>query len=137
MRSVIVLSVCGVLVSGAAWPVAAASLDGTRLVAADERKDADDTSRNVRDRDGRNPTPMDQGGTEADRTITQEIRKAVIDRNELSTNARNVKIITIDGVVTLRGPVKDDSEKTTIAAIARKASGVKRVDDQLEVERNP
>jgi osmotically-inducible protein OsmY len=48
-----------------------------------------------------------------------------------------VKIITIDGVVTLRGPVKNENEKTTVASIARKASGVKRVDDQIEVERNP
>ena len=39
--------------------------------------------------------------------------------------------------MTLRGPVKSATEKTTVAGIARKATGVKRVDDQLEVERNP
>jgi osmotically-inducible protein OsmY len=123
-----------------------ALLAGVRAVPAAERtsdapavgaKDADDTAKNVRDRGERTLTPMDQGGSEADRTITQEIRKQVTDRDELSTNAKNVKIITIDGVVTLRGPVKNENEKTTVASIARKASGVKRVDDQIEVERNP
>jgi osmotically-inducible protein OsmY len=61
----------------------------------------------------------------------------VVDNDELSTNAKNIKIITVDGVVTLRGPVKNDAEKTTVSSIAHKASGVKRVDNQLEVERNP
>ncbi len=108
-----------------------------RSIAADERKDADDTARNVRDRDDRTLTPMDQGDSAQDRTITQEIRKAVTDRDELSTNAKNIKIITVDGVVTLRGPVKNEQEKTTIVSIAKKALGAKRVEDQIEVERNP
>jgi len=48
-----------------------------------------------------------------------------------------VKIITRDGHVTLRGPVKNSAEKTTIANVAAKTSGVKGVNNQLEVERNP
>jgi osmotically-inducible protein OsmY len=80
---------------------------------------------------------MDQGGSEGDRTITAEIRKQITDNDQLSTNAKNVKVITQDGVVTLRGPVKNAQEKTTVAGIARKAAGVKRVDDQIEVEHNP
>jgi osmotically-inducible protein OsmY len=127
----LVLGLCGTLLAGGAMCASAAEH------AADQRKDADDTGRNVRDRDDRTLTPMDQGTTEGDRTITQQIRKEVTDRDELSTNAKNVKIITVDGVVTLRGPVKSQGEKTTIASIARKAAGVKRVDDQTEVERNP
>ncbi len=51
-------------------------------------------------------------------------------------NAKNVKIITQDGVVTLRGPVKSAEEKAMIASVAQKTGGVKRVDNQLEVERN-
>jgi osmotically-inducible protein OsmY len=47
-----------------------------------------------------------------------------------------VKIITVDGAVTLRGPVKTTEEKATVEALARKASGVKSVDNQLEVERD-
>lgn len=99
--------------------------------------DADSTERNVRDRGGNTPTPMDQGGSKADIAITQEIRKAVVAKDDFSTNAKNVKIITVDGVVTLRGPVKTSNEKTTIANIAQQTAGVKRVDDQIEIESNP
>jgi osmotically-inducible protein OsmY len=98
--------------------------------------DADNTGRNARDADGNTLTPMDQGESEADRTITQQIRKAVVDHDQLSTNAKNVKIITQNGVVTLRGPVKSQEEKAAIASVAQKTGGVKRVDNQLEIERN-
>lgn len=108
---------------------------GVRQI-ADEVPDADDTERNVRDRDDKTLTPLDQGGSEADRTITQQIRKTIVDDDDMSTNAKNVKIITVDGVVTLRGPVRTAAEKTSIASVAQKTAGVKRVDDQLEVERN-
>ena len=113
------------------------ALAGALPAFAAEPKDADNTGRNVRDRDERTATPMDQGGSKGDRTITAEIRKQITDNDALSMNAKNVKVITQDGVVTLRGPVKNAQEKTTVASIARKAAGVKRVDDQIEVERNP
>ena len=100
--------------------------------AADEHA-ADNTGKNERDRAGSTATSGDQGGSEADRHVTQEIRKAVVDDASLSTNAKNVKIITKDGVVTLRGPVKTSQEKSQIASIAQRASGVKRVDNQLEI----
>src|SRR5262249_61662063 len=56
--------------------------------------DADSTERNVRDRGGNTPTPMDQGGSKADVAITQEIRKAVVAKDDFSTTAKNVTIIT-------------------------------------------
>jgi osmotically-inducible protein OsmY len=95
---------------------------------------ADNTGTNVRDR-GNTLTSGDQAENQADRTITQQVRKAVVADESLSTNAHNVKIITVDGVVTLRGPVKDQSEKNTIASLAGKAAGVRRVDNHLEVAR--
>ena len=136
MRTIVSSSLCGALVLGLA-ALAPATEPGMEKPGVERSKDADDTARNERDRNDRTLTPMDQGGSAADRTITQEIRKSVVDNDGLSTNAKNIKIITVDGVVTLRGPVKNDAEKTTVAGIARKAAGVKRVDDQLEVERNP
>jgi osmotically-inducible protein OsmY len=95
---------------------------------------ADNSARNVRDKDGTAPTPMDQGENQADLAITQRVRRSVADNDALSTNAHNVKIITQNGVVTLRGPVNTAAEKTTIVAAARSAPGVARVDDQLEVK---
>jgi hyperosmotically inducible periplasmic protein len=97
---------------------------------------ADNSKKNQRDRDPSALTPGDQGGSEADRTITQKIRQTVVKDGALSMNAKNVKIITVDGVVTLRGPVKSDQEKATIAAYAQGVDGVKRVDNQLELATN-
>lgn len=94
----------------------------------------DNTGKNVRDRDDKTLTPMDQGGSPADRELTAAVRKTIVADSSLSTAAHNVKIITVDGVVTLRGPVKTPAEKAAVAAAATKATGVKRVDDELEVE---
>jgi len=98
--------------------------------------DADNSRTNVRDRGDQTLTPTDQGSSESDRTITQEIRKAVVANHDFSTDAKNVKIITVDGVVTLRGPVKNTNERTSIGSIAQQTAGVKRVDNQLEVAAN-
>jgi hyperosmotically inducible periplasmic protein len=95
--------------------------------------EADNSGRNVRDRGGETKTPGDQSESEADRTITQNIRKALTADDSLSVNAQNVKIITNDGTVTLRGPVKSEKEKADIEAKAKQVAGVKSVDNQLEV----
>ena len=93
----------------------------------------DNSGRNVRDRDDQNKTTGDQSENEADRTITQNIRRAVTADDSLSTNAKNVKIITNNGTVTLLGPVKSQKEKAEIEAKAKQVAGVKSVDNQLEV----
>jgi hyperosmotically inducible periplasmic protein len=101
-----------------------------------ESPDADNSGRNVRDRQGNTVTPMDQGGSEADRELTARIRQELVKDDSLSTYAHNVKVVTQNGVVTLRGPVKSEAEKAAVASKAQKASGVKRVDNQLEVEKD-
>ena len=93
----------------------------------------DNSGRNERDRNDATKTAGDQSESEADRTISQNIRKAVTSDDSVSTNGKNVKIITVDGVVTLRGPVKSEAEKTNIAAKAQQIAGVKNVENQLEV----
>ena len=98
--------------------------------------EADNSGRNVRDRNDATKTPGDQAENEADRTITQNIRQAIVGDDSLSTNGKNVKIITADGNVTLRGPVASEKEKSTIAAKAQQIAGVKQVDNQLEVATN-
>lgn len=97
---------------------------------------ADNTGRNVRDRNEQALTSGDQSESAADRTITQQIRQAVVGDDSLSTDAKNIKIITTNGVVTLRGPVNSDRERNEIARKARAISGVKNVDNQLEIIRN-
>jgi osmotically-inducible protein OsmY len=97
--------------------------------------DADNSAKNTRDRSDQTLTPTDQGESAADRELSANIRKAIVDDDALSMNAHNVKIITKGGVVTLRGPVKNASEKASVAAKAQKIAGVKRVDNQLEIEK--
>ena len=93
----------------------------------------DNSGRNERDRNDATKTAGDQSESEADRTISQNIRKAITSDDSVSTNGKNVKIITVDGVVTLRGPVKSEAEKANIAAKAQQIAGVKNVENQLEV----
>jgi len=81
------------------------------------------------------PTASDQSENEADRKITQQIRQAVTKDDSLSTSAQNVKIITQNGKVTLRGTVNSDSEKQKVADKAKKVSGVKNVDNLITVEK--
>src|SRR4030095_7572754 len=70
----------------------------------------DNTGRNVRDRGGDTVTPGEQSNTKADLNLTKQICKAIMADKSLSTNAKNVKIITANGVVTLRGPVNTPQE---------------------------
>lgn len=96
-------------------------------------KDADNTARNSADRQDHSVTPLDQEENEADLARTTEIRKRILD-SSFSTNAQNVKVVTINGRVTLRGPVKSQSEKDAIEQIARDVAGAGNVDCQIEVE---
>jgi osmotically-inducible protein OsmY len=96
--------------------------------------DADNTARNA---DTPGATATAQSESEADIQVTAAVRKAVVDDKALSTNAHNVKITTSSGVVTLRGPVKSEQEKSSIESKAKAVAGVSRVDNLLEVEKNP
>jgi hyperosmotically inducible protein len=95
----------------------------------------DNTEVNERDRNAAAPTPLDQRENETDLKITQQIRQAVMADKSLSFTAKNVKIITQGGKVTLRGPVNSEQERSAIEAAARKVAGATQVDNQLEVKR--
>jgi hypothetical protein len=92
----------------------------------------DNTGRNVRDRDDMTLTSEDQSEKKSDRELTQKIRQAVVEDDALSGEAHNIKIITVDGVVTLRGPVKSAEERNAIGAKAVKIAGTGKVKNQLE-----
>lgn len=93
----------------------------------------DNTGRNVPDRDGATLTPDDQSSSEPDLELTQKIRQGITSSDEMSLRARNVQVISQDGVVTLRGPVETDQERASIEALARDA-GATRIDNQLEID---
>ncbi len=95
--------------------------------------DRDNTANNARDRAGTAKTPFDQNENKKDIGIIADIRKRVVD-TKMSVNAQNVKIITQDGQVTLRGPVKSEDEKNQIEKFAVDVAGVDHVENLLEVE---
>lgn len=97
---------------------------------------ADNTSRNARDRSGQTLTPTDQSESASDRALTQAIRKSLTEDGSLSTDAKNIKIISRDGRVTLRGVVASEEEKESILVKVRELSGVQGCDDQLEAKTN-
>ena len=95
---------------------------------------ADNTRKNERDRSGETTTSGDQSNSQEDVKITAAIRRAVVGDHSLSATAKNVKIITANGLVTLRGPVKNDAEKARIAELAQSAAGNAKINNQLEVK---
>jgi len=99
----------------------------------DKQVNPDNTAKNERDRSGETQTSGDQSNSSADLKITQAIRQALMKDGELSTTAKNIKVITTNGQVTLRGPVKTTQEKAKIDQLAKSAAGGAQIENQLEV----
>ena len=117
----------------AAGPEPKDSHPAAERATASATKPADNSARNARDVDGDTLTPLDQSHAEADVALTRSIRKLLVDDETLGTNAQNVKVISVDGMVTLRGPVANADEQARIVAIAKKAAGPDRVTNELQV----
>lgn len=100
--------------------------------------DVDNSAKNTRDRNDQNLTPGDQGTSQDDIQTTRNIRKALVAKDSgYSITAQNIKIITVNGRVALRGPVTSDHEKSGILSLAQRIAGEGNVTDQLEVKNNP
>jgi hyperosmotically inducible periplasmic protein len=95
---------------------------------------ADNSGVNVRDRNPAAMTAGEQSNAKSDVELTREIRRAVMKDDSLSMTAHNVKIITANGAVTLRGPVNSEQEKTVIGKKAEAIAGSDKVDNELEVK---
>lgn len=97
---------------------------------------ANNTALNARDRDQNTLTPLDHGLSQDDINTSAKIRKEIMELPGLSVDAQNVKIITQNGKVTLRGPVKTAEEKGVIYELSRSLVGSDNVDNQLEIAGN-
>ena len=94
----------------------------------------DNTKINQRDRNSSEMTADQQKENTSDRQLTRQIRKALMQDKSLSTYAHNVKIISQDGVVTLKGPVKSEEEKMAIEKKAVEVAGsADKIHDELQV----
>jgi len=58
----------------------------------------------------------------------------VIKDKSLSTYAHNIKIITQNGQVTLKGPVRSEDEKRAIEAKATEVAGENKVTSELNIK---
>lgn len=94
----------------------------------------DNTANNLRDMDTNTATPLDQSEDPEDIRITGEIRRGILGDDTMSMSAQNCKVITMARVVTLRGVVDSDAERTAIEALAQRVEGVVRVDNKLEIK---
>ena len=106
-----------------------------RAQSTDSQTKPDNTGVNKRDRTAGEATAQDQKMNATDRTLTANIRRAVVADKSLSTYAHNVKIISQDGVVTLKGPVRSDAEVKAIVSKATEVVGSPdKVVNQLSVK---
>lgn len=91
---------------------------------------------NTRKNAAEQTTAENQGGSPEDREITKNIRRSIVKTDALSSMAKNIKVITINKNVTLRGPVRSEQEKATIGSLAEQAAGQGKVANHLEVKKS-
>ena len=111
---------------GAAWTA------GAQSTPSQERQD--NTRINQRDRNPGEATADQQKANPADRDLTSKIRKAIVGDKTLSTYAHNVKVISQNGTVTLKGPVRSDAEMKSILAKAQDMAGADKVVNEMAVQ---
>lgn len=95
----------------------------------------DNTKVNQRDRDPSQVTADQQKNNAADQDLTKKIRQSIMADKSLSSYAHNIKIISQNGAVTMKGPVKSDSEKKTVMQKAVAAAGSSdKVTDEISIK---
>jgi osmotically-inducible protein OsmY len=120
------IAACALLLVGAS-PIAVRAQDQS----SSPSSTAPDNSARNKNHD---TTADQQAANKSDTEITREIRRAIVSDKSLSTYAHNVKVITRDGAVTLKGPVHTDDEKQAVASKAADVVGHDKVTDQLTVK---
>ena len=104
------------------------------LSAVAQETKPDNTGKNERDRSTETKTSGDQSNSSKDTKVTADIRRAIVKDSSLTMAAKNVKVITAGGIVTLRGPVNSAEEKTKIEQLAAAAANGAKIDNQLEIK---
>ncbi|HWY57123.1 MAG TPA: BON domain-containing protein [Terriglobales bacterium] len=94
----------------------------------------DNTKMNAQDRDKASPTADQQKDNRSDREITQQIRQSLVKDKSLSSYGHNVKVITQNGQVRLKGPVRSEDEKKAIEAKATEVAGENKVTSELNIK---
>jgi hyperosmotically inducible periplasmic protein len=139
MKTVLFLLVCGIWVAGcdkndtSQTTTPAAPSVSTNDTGPNATTQPDNTGVNMRDQAPQALTAGSQGQGKSDVVVTADIRKRIMAAN-MSLNAQNVKVVSQNGKVTLRGPVNNQSEKDSIGQIATEVAGADNVDNQLDIK---
>jgi hyperosmotically inducible periplasmic protein len=113
--------------------VNAAALIALQSAGAQAVPPADNTKSNQTDPSNKEVTADSQKENESDRGLVSRIRKSLMAEKDLSTYAHNVKIVAVDGQVTLNGVVRSDEEKRKVASLAEEIAGKQNVVNDLKV----
>jgi len=122
------------------WILIGALVCGLSLAAQTPEAQApapDNTKVNKADRNQGKATAGQQKENRSDLEITQKIRRAITSDKALSTYAKNIKVITQNGEVTLRGPVRSEEDKSAVEAKASDVVGAAHVKNELQVAVKP
>lgn len=142
MKSISSQTRCIVLTTVALLPISAFAADTaspaqTKTTAGDTKTTTapapDNSAANAKANSETGITAQEAGNSEGDVKLTAKIRQALVKDKKLSTYAHNVKIITENGQVVLKGPVKSDAEKQEVESKAGRIAGADRVRSELEV----
>jgi osmotically-inducible protein OsmY len=102
-------------VSAQAYP---SSTNDAAAAAPDNTKTNRQTSSSTAGSDHQNADNQKEDAS--DLQLTKRIRQSVMADKSLSTYGHNVKIVAVDGTVTLNGVVRSDEERAAIATKAAK-----------------
>jgi len=94
----------------------------------------DNIKANQRDRDKSEKTADQASNAQNDRDTMQKIRKSIVDDNSLSTYAHNIKIVSKNGKVTLKGPVRSEEEKRSVGQKATEVAGADNVTNEVTIK---
>jgi hyperosmotically inducible protein len=124
MRTCVSIFVMSLLIIGSvlAGPVA----HGQQPAPDNTKTNQGDANKGATTADQQKMGPIDQ-------YITKQIRSSIIKDKSLSTYAHNIKIISQAGMVTLKGPVRSEDEKSAVEAKAQKIAGASNVTSELTV----
>ena len=125
------LSVAGAATAAADKPASNAATPAPQGMVTSR---ADNTEMNARDKSGATQTPQKQPNNADDRALLAAVRRAIQLDKTVSSYGHNVKIVASNGVVTLRGPVRNNDEKGKIEQLALQVAGVASVENQLDVK---
>lgn len=125
-KAIVRTAICASLLGG--WALAGAQ---------DTQSNApqpDNTKINQRDRNSTEPTADQQKMNPSDRMTTKQIRQAIEKDKSISAYGHNVKVITQNGMVTLKGPVRSEEEKKAIEAKAAEIAGPDKITDEMDIK---